>query len=314
MADHIASSQKCAVTDTKPPGGNKPDAFARLAEAAASAQAYLNNPKAEKTSTRREPVRLVPDLNELPRPSDQKHGSASSASRATSHRPRAPRVSTVRQAKNYLRATASPQFLRSTPNLQRHGRKCAICRHPEREMIEELFIHWHSPQAIANFLSDYEEINWVSIYRHAYALGLDQVRRRNLRHFFENLLDDAINATPTFAGVLGAARALGCVTEDGRWVEPEKRILMTTLVRHEEPASTTISTEPNSSAASTDTAPPRQEEGLRVRAAHVGADYDRPEFDRPKFPRQRPTARSGTREIRLPLNSHKTKHKPISNR
>ncbi|HEV2299477.1 MAG TPA: hypothetical protein VGR72_13300 [Candidatus Acidoferrales bacterium] len=377
-----------------------PDAFAQLAEAAASAQAYLNNPKAEKTSIRREPVRLVPDLNELPCGSglqprqkaciedasssslpmagfgnrgtgsqpvqDNPARSAVCSSRATSHRPRTPRVSTVRQAKNYLRVSRSPQFLRSTPNLQRHRRKCVICRHPEREMIEELFIHWHSPEAIANFLSDYDEINWVSIYRHAYALGLDAVRRRNLRHFFENLLDDAINATPTFAGVLGAARALGCVTEDGRWVEPEKRVTMTTLVRHEDPqAVTSTSDEPSrapftsqSAAASDQPArstlcgsglQPRQKQRVacassRARSEGGGSASASPRarahshdleekpapvsssvlpqaaFGRPAAAWQTPppdspgVVRSGTREIRLPLNSHKTKEKTISNR
>ena len=262
----ITPKSNPSKTKTKKPARpSEPDAFAGLAEAVVSAQAYLNNPKAEKTSTRREPVRLVPE--DLPRASselrcgsgleprqeariegasslpqaavDEPARSAVRSVRAASHRPRVSRVSTVRQAKHYLRVSRSPEFLRSAPNLQRHRRKCAICRHEEREMIEELFIHWHSPQAIANFFRDYDNVNWVSIYRHAYALGLDQIRRRNLRHFFENLLDDAINAAPTFAGVLGAARALGCVTEDGRWVEPEKRIVMTTVVRKEEPASTT---------------------------------------------------------------------------
>ncbi|HKW89185.1 MAG TPA: hypothetical protein VJN21_10565 [Candidatus Acidoferrales bacterium] len=154
-----------------------------------------------------------------------------------------PLPSTVAQARNYLRAARSPKFLRSAPDLKRHSRKCAICRHPEREMIEELFIHWHSPHSIVRFIDDvYEddgEMNWVAIYRHAYAFGLDDIRRRNLRHFFENILDDCGDATPTIAGVLAAARALGCVTEDGRWVEPEKRILMTTVVRKDDSSSTT---------------------------------------------------------------------------
>lgn len=187
-------------------------------------------------------------------------------------------------------------------------------------MIEELFVRWHSPQAIANHLEDWDNVNWVSIYRHAYALGLDQVRRRNLGFVFENILDNAAEATPTAAGVVAAARALGCVTEDGRWVEPEKRILMTTVIRKEEPSSTT-STEPDVSsafpeqdvapfassmpeaavnpparsavrpsrpashratrkAAPTDTAPPLQRKGARGHAAPVEADYDRPAFPR----------------------------------
>ncbi|HEV2489447.1 MAG TPA: hypothetical protein VGT03_06545 [Candidatus Acidoferrales bacterium] len=106
-------------------------------------------------------------------------------------------------------------------------------------MIEELFVRWHSPEAIANFLDDHDQINWVSIYRHAYALGLDAVRRRNLGFVFENILDNAADATPTAAGVVAAARAISCIGKDGQWIEPEKRILMTTLVRHADPQADT---------------------------------------------------------------------------
>ena len=374
---HTKPSTTPKSNPPQPDNNNKPDAFAELAEALVSAQAYLNNPKAEKTSVRREPVHLVPDLNSLPRPANQPQDAASfasslpkaafdpparsavsssrvtgHASRATSHRPRTPRVSTVRQAKNYLRASRSPAFLRSAPDLQRHRRKCAICRHPEREMIEELFIHWHSPAAIANFFREYEEINWVSIYRHAYAFGLDQIRRRNLHHFFENLLDDAIEATPTFSGVLGAARALACVTEDGRWVEPEKRITMTTLVRHEDPSATST-TDPDSvdskseenvrvpssllpqaafhnPAAASQTPPSGQSSAARRNESVAASATSLPEAalhspaaacpeprrgaKRTPPPGSSGVVRSGSREIRLSPNSHKTKDKTISNR
>lgn len=328
--------QSSTTPHSNPPQPNRqPDAFAQLAEEVATAQAFLNNPKSQKSSARHQPVRLAPQPDEPPRQASEKQIDASSASllpqaavdsparsavrsaRAASHRPR---VSSVRHAKNYLRVSRSPEFLNPNRSLDRHRRKCAICCHPEREMIEELFVRWHSPQAIANHLEDWDNVNWVSIYRHAYALGFDQVRRRNLGFVFENILDNAAEATPTAAGVVAAARALGCVTEDGRWVEPEKRILMTTVIRKEEPSSTT-STEPDVSsalpekdvapfassmpeaavnpparsavrpsrpashratrkAAPTDTAPPLQTEGVRAQAAPVEADYDRPAFPR----------------------------------
>ncbi|HKW87828.1 MAG TPA: hypothetical protein VJN21_03630 [Candidatus Acidoferrales bacterium] len=224
-------------------------------------------------------------------------------------------ASSVSQAKNYLRATRprASKFLRSAPDRKRHARKCAICHHPEREMIEELFIHWHNPRDIADQLDDYDNVNRLSIYRHAYALGLDAIRRRNLGYVFEHILDSADDAAPTAAGVVAAARALSCITEDGRWVEPEKRITMTTIVRKED-SDATMSTEHDPSPASTkpshDSAnpvpPPNNQ---TARAAPVGADHDRP-----GLPMRPATVRSGTREIRLPLNSHKTKHKRISNR
>jgi hypothetical protein len=224
-------------------------------------------------------------------------------------------VSTVSQAKNYLRATKTraPRFLRSTPALERHSRKCAICHHPEREVIEDLFIHWHSPQDISEFFYKDETITWVSIYRHAYALGLDAIRRRNLGFVFERVLDNAADAQPTSAGVVAAARALGCVGEDGRWVEPPKRIIMTTIVRKEDPSSVS-STDPEASASTSEesaqslsTLPPARRGG-EAALAMPATETRRPSPGIPSL------ARSGTREIRHPLNSHRTKDKRISNR
>jgi hypothetical protein len=291
-------------------------AMVKLAQAVVRAHEYLSNPKVHRSAA----------------PDDQ---------------PRS-RPSTVSQAKNYLRAgkAPAPGFLRSAVSPERHRRKCAICSHPEREMIEDLFIHWHSPRAIANFLRDYDRVNWVSIYRHAYALGLDAIRRRNLNHFFENTLDDATQATPTLGGILGAARALSCLTEDGRWIEPPKRVIVTTIVRKEDPHATT-STDPDSHRSSapqhdgstqlfssheldpaliasslpeaeidprgTGSQPVRvnpagsPESNSRV-AAHGALATKHDQWNAPSSPR------SGHPEIRHNRNSHKTKDNSISNR
>ncbi|MFZ0638170.1 MAG: hypothetical protein WAM59_00605 [Candidatus Acidiferrales bacterium] len=155
----------------------------------------------------------------------------------------------VTTAKNLLRASANatttntksstrkssapPQFLRSTPDLARHRRKCTVCHHPEREAIEDLFIHWHSPEAICNIFND-KGIGWIAVYRHAYALGLDEVRRRNLRFVFEHILDQADQITPTPASIIAAAHALGaCVNDTGQWHEPPRRVLVTNIVKKE---------------------------------------------------------------------------------
>ncbi|HEV2491210.1 MAG TPA: hypothetical protein VGT03_15500 [Candidatus Acidoferrales bacterium] len=222
---------------------------------------------------------------------------------------------TVSQAKNYLRATKTraPRFLRSTPAPERHSRKCAICHHPEREAIEDLFIHWHSPQDISEFFYKDETITWVSIYRHAYALGLDAIRRRNLGFVFERILDNAADAQPTSAGVVAAARALGCVGENGRWTEPPKRILMTTIVRKEDPSAVT-STDLDAPASASEELPqfpsslPPARRGGEAVLNEPAAATRRPSPDYPSV------ARSGTREINFPPNSRKIKDKPISNR
>ncbi len=163
------------------------------------------------------------------------------------------RSTALADAKNVLRAASAvtskslavPQFIHRTPDLARHRRKCAVCHHPEREAIEDLFIHWHSPSSIASYYDDGDEesneraITWVSIYRHAYAFGLDEIRRRNLRFAFELLLEQADQITPTSATLIAAARALGsCVNENGAWNEPPKRVLVTNIIRNESPQTT----------------------------------------------------------------------------
>ncbi len=52
--------------------------------------------------------------------------------------------------------------------LERHQRKCVVCAHPDREIIEELFLHWHSPDDTAF----HYRVPVRSLFRHAHATGL----------------------------------------------------------------------------------------------------------------------------------------------
>jgi hypothetical protein len=63
-------------------------------------------------------------------------------------------------------------------NLERHERYCKICRHEQREAIEQDFIAWHSPEEIAR---DYRLADRRGVYRHAHATGLFEKRDRNIR-------------------------------------------------------------------------------------------------------------------------------------
>ena len=155
------------------------------------------------------------------------------------------RSAVAKNAKQYLRA--APKFFRARPALPRHSRKCQICRHPNRELIEDLYIHWHSANSILDFINsasdddddpDQNENNiaWPAIYRHAYALGLDEIRRRNLRFAFELLIEQAGDVTPTSASIIAAARACSCISDDGRWSDPPKHVIVTNIVTHESDA------------------------------------------------------------------------------
>ena len=118
---------------------------------------------------------------------------------------------------------------RSRPGLQRsadparHARRCAICNHPERDAIEEEFVHWFHADRIAE---RYELPSRSAVYRHAYATGLYDLRRRNMRYALEHLIEEARLATPvTGDTVIRAVRAHAHLTATGRWIEPPKEII-----------------------------------------------------------------------------------------
>lgn len=185
------------------------------------------------------------------RPEPQNEIKANSQQPADKKSP-ATRPAVTKNTKQYLRA--APKFLRGRPALARHSRKCQICRHPDRELIEDLYIHWHSANSILDFINSASDddadpdlnennITWPAIYRHAYALGLDEIRRRNLRFAFELLIEQAGDITPTSAGVIAASRIYSCISDDGRWSDPPKHVIVTNIIQREttgEPAGTLL--------------------------------------------------------------------------
>ncbi|HEY0701362.1 MAG TPA: hypothetical protein VGD60_01215 [Candidatus Acidoferrales bacterium] len=121
----------------------------------------------------------------------------------------APKFRRLRARKN---GSASPRA-----ELQRHERKCAICNHPDREMIEFYFIRWHRPKDIAH---DFGLPHVAAIYRHAQAVGLFGPRSRNLRAMLEHMFEKATCVFPTPDSLVRACRTYASLNEDGQWVEP----------------------------------------------------------------------------------------------
>jgi hypothetical protein len=159
----------------------------------------------------------------------------------------------VTHVKRYLRAHpgAFPSPV-SAPEFERHRRKCAICHHPEREAIEELFVYWHSSHSIKGL---FELPDRCTIYRHARAAGLYELRRHNIRAVLELLLEKTGGVEPTAMAIIAAVRAYACLTDSGAWLEPEKRIHMTTVIRREHPDAVT-STDPDSQVSTLEEQPP----------------------------------------------------------
>jgi len=108
-------------------------------------------------------------------------------------------------------------------SLARHERKCSICRHPDREAIEESFREWDDAFDIAE---DFGLKDTRTVYRHARATGLLERRRQNLRSMLDNILEHSLTSV-TADSVLRAIRAYSCLDEYGRWTEPPSRVVFT---------------------------------------------------------------------------------------
>ena len=112
----------------------------------------------------------------------------------------------------------------SLPDLERHSRKCDICHHPDRAGIEEDFVNWRNADLIR---TDYKIPNYRTVYRHARALRLYELRRQNLRFAAELLIEHADQAKPDPNVILRAIHACARITDCGEWVEPVRRVIMT---------------------------------------------------------------------------------------
>jgi hypothetical protein len=110
--------------------------------------------------------------------------------------------------------------------LSRHQRKCLICRHPDREDIEDDFLHWGNVWKLAQY---YKIDDYRSIYRHARATGLLERRRTNFRSALDQIIENAADAKVTGDTVIRAIRAYSCLDKEGRWAEPPTQVVFTVV-------------------------------------------------------------------------------------
>ena len=102
-------------------------------------------------------------------------------------------------------------------DLSRHKRRCSICRHPDREAIEEAFLQWCSVKSID---VDFEpEGGPTAIYRHARAFNLFKQRNLSLRSSLEFVIEQAEHVTPTAEGLVKAIRAYTRINDVGEWID-----------------------------------------------------------------------------------------------
>jgi hypothetical protein len=124
------------------------------------------------------------------------------------------------------RAMSRRKQLEMKAALERHSRKCIICHHPEREAIEEEFLHWRAPWKLAE---DYSLADYRTIYRHARAAGLLLQRRENLHSGLDAFVEAVDDVKFTGDTILRAMRAYSCIDRHGRWTEIPTQVHISTF-------------------------------------------------------------------------------------
>ena len=105
---------------------------------------------------------------------------------------------------------------RETVSRTRHQKRCAICKHPRREEIEQDFVNWRSPAEIAKV---YKLSDRSSVYRHAHALKLFGKRQRNVRAALEHIIEKAGEVEVTSSAVVAAVQAYAKINAQGQWID-----------------------------------------------------------------------------------------------
>ena len=121
-------------------------------------------------------------------------------------------------------------------DLSRHQRCCTICRHPDRDAIEEAFLQWRNIRVIEHEW----EIDDCAIYRHAHALKLFKQRNLSLRSALEFVIEKAEHIQPTAEGLVKAIRAYTRINDQGEWIDtPTTHIVKVMPMLNPEPRNVT---------------------------------------------------------------------------
>lgn len=112
------------------------------------------------------------------------------------------------------------------PNRGRHAAECTICRHEQREEIEQAFVKWGSPARIA---VDYGLTDRSTVYRHAHAFDLFAKRKANVRAALEAIIERAAEVEVTASAVVAAVTAYSKITDGGKWIERNETVNLNEL-------------------------------------------------------------------------------------
>jgi hypothetical protein len=199
------------------------------AEAAAAAKAAeeaekLRAAEKEKVEAVDEPpanVAADPQSEPNPEPTANEQLSKQATSSFESPEPRNPSP-----AKRSRSRSASKPVPVETPEprspLERHSRRCLICRHKDREDIESDFLQWNNSVEIT---IEYDIPSVNILYRHVHATGIYEQRLKNMRFAAERMVDKVETVKPSANAILRAMRACAQINEHGEWIEPPTRVI-----------------------------------------------------------------------------------------
>ena len=115
-----------------------------------------------------------------------------------------------------------PARRKHRPAPARHSRKCSICRHRDREAIEQDFLSWRSPDQIA---ADHGVADHSSIYRHAHATNLFDRRARTIRLALSPIIERAMTVEVTADSVIRAVELLARLNANGQLTAPTTHVI-----------------------------------------------------------------------------------------
>lgn len=110
----------------------------------------------------------------------------------------------------------------------RHDRKCSVCRNPERAEIEREFLHWRSPELIAN-----------------------AQRATHIRLALAPLIEQAMVVPVTADSIVRAVALYARLNDEGQWIDPPKDVIYHSADLRQPAPPKAETTKPNRESAST---------------------------------------------------------------
>jgi hypothetical protein len=115
-----------------------------------------------------------------------------------------------------------PRDSRGVVDFSHHRRKCLVCRHAYRALIEHDYLSWRDPGDIA---ADCGFRDARPILRHAQAVGLDRKRARRVTGALERLIQKSSAAAPSAGSIVSAIKLYAQMT--GSWTPPPRQVVVT---------------------------------------------------------------------------------------